>query len=190
MNATDDVAYLRHLLAEATAGIGRDYFLLPVADAEGGEPIMQYRERVYAYELYHQLRSRWPAEWEYSLAGEIDKRGHPIVRGGILDNSKPDLLVHVPGRMDANLAVMEIKALRPDAYPGEDEAFERDIQKLLAFRDIGYAASFFIAFGESPDRVLQCGRTLSASGVPVNLVEFLHHHRAGEPATALVWQEG
>jgi hypothetical protein len=34
---------LRSLLANATARIAQEYFLLSVADAEGGEPLVQYR---------------------------------------------------------------------------------------------------------------------------------------------------
>lgn len=186
MTVADDIAYFRSLLSEATEAIGRDYFLLPVANADGGDPIVQYRERVYAYELYHQLRVRWPRDWAYSLAGEVDKRGHPLIRN-ILNNAKPDLLVHIPGRMDANLAAIEIKPLRPDGYPGEDEAFQWDIKKLLAFRDFGYSASFFIAFGESLNRVREYGRILAESGVPVDQVELIHHRDAGISAITVEW---
>ena len=41
------------LLIEATARVPLHYFQLPVAERE--DPI--YRERVYCYELYHQLRT-------------------------------------------------------------------------------------------------------------------------------------
>ena len=45
---------LTDILRQATAAIGRDYFLLPI---HGAAPV--YRERVYCYELYHQMRLRW-----------------------------------------------------------------------------------------------------------------------------------
>jgi hypothetical protein len=45
---------LSDVLAEATAAIEARYFRLPIA---GGDPI--YRERVYCYELYHQMRLLW-----------------------------------------------------------------------------------------------------------------------------------
>jgi len=48
-----DLDLLRKLVPTATPEIEPEYFLVPVADAEGGEPLVQYRERVYAYELYH-----------------------------------------------------------------------------------------------------------------------------------------
>jgi hypothetical protein len=182
----EDIELFRGLIALATAGITPDYFLLPVADAEGGEPLLLYRERVYAYELYHQLRRIWPEDWLYTLAGEIDKRGHPIIRGGYLDNSKPDLLVHIPGRMDANLAVLEIKPLRSDVHPGEREAFQRDLQKLAAFRAIGYASAFFLVFGEPVERVREYRHVLREAGTEIDVV-LLHHARPGEPAIAVGW---
>ena len=42
-------------LIAATAGIRDEYFMLPI---RGGNTL--FRERVYCYELYHQLRKRWP----------------------------------------------------------------------------------------------------------------------------------
>ena len=68
------VDLFRRLLTEASTAVGRAYFLLPVSHAESGS-VEQYRERVYAYELYHQLRMRWPDRWPYWLGGE-----HTLVR--------------------------------------------------------------------------------------------------------------
>jgi hypothetical protein len=96
-----DLEQLRNFITDATKDIAQEYFLLPVADREGGEPLVQYRERVYAYDL----------------GGEVDKRRHPIIRDGCLKNVKPDLIVHVPRDMNHNLAVIEIKAL-----PAEEKA--------------------------------------------------------------------
>ena len=58
MTRADDVETFRNLLTAVTELVGDEYFLLPVADQNGGEPIIQYRERVYSYELYHQIDSR------------------------------------------------------------------------------------------------------------------------------------
>jgi len=65
---------LDEILQRATAAISGEYFLLPI---HGADPV--YRERVYCYELYHQIRLCWPAaeECSYRLNGEIDKGGHP-----------------------------------------------------------------------------------------------------------------
>ena len=63
------------ILQAATAMVPKEYFLLSL---HGADPI--YRERVYCYELYHQLRCLWPAETPYRLNGEVDKRNHHIFR--------------------------------------------------------------------------------------------------------------
>src|SRR5689334_12222656 len=98
---------LDRVIQDATAAIDGEYFLLPV---HGGDAVR--RERVYCYELYHQMRLRWP-ETPFRLNGEIDKGGHPYfqAKGG---KPKPDLLVHVPGGGD-NCAVIEIKSSRARA---------------------------------------------------------------------------
>lgn len=61
---------LSDIIFEATSRIDGMYMRLPV---DGGEA--QLRERVYCYELYHQLRCLWPHGCEYALNGEVDKRG-------------------------------------------------------------------------------------------------------------------
>ena len=42
------------MISVAVSRIAHGYFQLPVADADA-----LYRERVYCYELYHQLRCLW-----------------------------------------------------------------------------------------------------------------------------------
>ena len=81
---------LTQILRDATAAIGKEYFLLPI---HGADPV--YRERVYCYELYHQMRLRWPDGCVYRLNGEVDKMGHPYFQDAAAP--KPDLLVHQPG---------------------------------------------------------------------------------------------
>jgi hypothetical protein len=88
--------------------------------------------------------------------------------------------------MDGNLAVLEIKPLRADAHSGEQEAFQRDLQKLAAFRAIGYAYAFFLVFGERAERVREYGHVLREAGTKID-VALLHHARTGEPAIAVEW---
>ncbi len=76
---------LDEILRDAAAAIGPAYFQLPIAGKES--PI--YRERVYCYELYHQMRQRWPPDSPFTLGGEVDKQGHPLVRGNGLDDASP-----------------------------------------------------------------------------------------------------
>ena len=65
-----------NVLAGAAAALAPEYFLLPVHRAN---PV--YRERVYCYELYHQMRCRWPERCAFILNGELDKQQHPDFEG-------------------------------------------------------------------------------------------------------------
>lgn len=127
-----------NILQQATAAIAPQYFVLPI---EGAEPA--YRERVYCYELYHQMRSRWPAPQDcpYFLNGEVDKQNHPYLGAGA---PKPDFVVHVPGTGD-NYAAIEVK--RPGA--GRN-AVRKDIQTLLMFSEAGYWRGLYLTYGVDP----------------------------------------
>jgi hypothetical protein len=85
---------LSDVLQAATSAIEPMYFRLEI---DGGDPV--YRERVYCYELYHQMRLRWPNGCPYYLNGEIDKAAHPILMQLGAAHAKPDLLIHQPGYM-------------------------------------------------------------------------------------------
>lgn len=63
------------------------------------------RERVYCYELYHQLRCLLTNEFPFNITAEPDKRRHPIIKKGI----NPDLIIHSCGDMARNLVVVEVK---------------------------------------------------------------------------------
>lgn len=127
------------ILMDAAAGIGDQYFQLPVASSDD----LIYRERVYCYELYHQMRVRWPEECPYSLGGEVDKAGHPLIRGNGLDGLKPDFLVHVPGDMGGNYAVMEVKPAN-----GSPDGVAKDIETLKAFiENAGYERGLLLVYG-------------------------------------------
>ena len=102
-----------------------EHFLLPEA---GGRQVM--RERVYCHEFYRQLENAlefyWP-DFPYELHGDVDKRGHPEFRDELKD-TKPDFIVHVPGRMDRNLVVIEVKTIKVEA-----DELRKDIGKLKKF---------------------------------------------------------
>jgi len=126
------------LLSDATARISLHYFQLPVAGKE--DPV--YRERVYCYELYHQLRTSLEGERAlagYMLSGEIDKGGHPIIR-----RCAPDFVFHVPGGMD-NLVVVEVKPV--NASP---EGIQKDVKTLRDFisEPIGYKFAVELVYGD------------------------------------------
>jgi len=65
------------------------------------EPSGIVRERVFCYELYHQLRLILRDNNTLTLNGEIDKRGHRDFR--VEDQKNPDFVFHIPGKHKGNL---------------------------------------------------------------------------------------
>jgi hypothetical protein len=124
-------------LATACERIDAEYFQVPVKDAES-----MYRERVYCYELYHQLRRDW-RRFPFGLGGEVYKTGHPLFRDGPYAASKPDLLVHEPGNMEHNLACVEVKPCT-----GSSKKFGEDLKKLTWFCHCAdYHGGIFLVYG-------------------------------------------
>ncbi len=149
------------------------YFQLPIA----GENHPRYRERVYCYELYHQLRlllQSEPALADYALSGEIDKQRHPIVR-----HSSPDLVCHIPGYM-ANLAVVEVKPVTASM-----SGARKDLRTLDYFvcPAVGYHVGVWLVYGDSGKKI----RTLQERFKDQNRpdVQMFWQRRSGEPAQRL-----
>lgn len=120
------------IFKRATKAVPSDYFDLPISSAPSS-----YRERVYCYELYHQMRKLWPEGCEYALNGEVDKAGHPDFR----NNRKiPDFLIHRPGFPD-NFLVIEVKrSSLSESY---------DLDKLRDFIRYGYRRAIWLIVGEN-----------------------------------------
>lgn len=93
-------------LKKAGKNIEAGYFKI----IEAGTLSVKFRERIYCYELYHQLRILLgnKEKFPYMLHGELDKKGYQIFNALKLERI-PDFLVHVPGNMEDNLVVMEVK---------------------------------------------------------------------------------
>lgn len=160
------------LLKEATQNIGMQYFALPVAY---GPPI--YRERVYCYELYHQLRMIWPSGCKHIINGEVDKAGHPRFERPNHRGFIPDLLVHVPGDMAGNYAVIEIKNCR-----ARKEGIEKDIETLEYFRkQAKYSRAIYLIYGSTCNRTLNKIRgVLEEGSVDIEIEVWCHY----EPCTS------
>jgi len=137
----DDFYYFMKRLTDAGAKMESHYFQLPVAGSE--ESI--FRERVYCYELYHQLRNVLGNDFPYKLDGEVDKAGHPIIRKK-LGAKKPDFIVHVPGTMRRNLVVIEVK---PVNVKDEISKLEDDIETLKNFiKEAQYHRAIMLIYGD------------------------------------------
>ena len=135
-------------LKKACSNVGKDYFELKQAGSE----IPVLRERVYCYELYHQLRLCLRNNSPYMLAGEVDKRAHPIIK----DNNVPDFIFHVSGNMKYNLVIMEVKST--NGIIRDYEGLKRDLEKLYKFiTKYCYYRGILLIFGNkginSKDRI-------------------------------------
>ncbi len=141
--------FLDCLLA-ATENITDNYFLLPVAyDKEH-----VHRERNYCYELYSQIRQILPKDFPYTLSGEVNKAGHPLVAAHCGDII-PDFLVHNPGFMgpDDNLTIIEVKTIQGANYTQEGKDLLKDMQTLHCMTDLnnGYFKGIMVIFGADND---------------------------------------
>lgn len=133
------------ILNITTSRINKEYFLLPTA---GNEELI-YRERVYCYELYHQLRKVFEKlKFPYSLGGEVDKRGHHIIYPKI-GAVKPDIIVHVPGIMENNLVVIEVKPFKVAT-----NEIKKDLDKLIGFlTEAKYYKAIHLVYGGSEEKI-------------------------------------
>ena len=107
-NNNDWGAFQTALLSSISA-IAPEFYRLERFNGENSATQV-WRERIYCYELYHQLRTRFTSSSHpYVLHGEVDKRGHKFItdhfHGKLVH---PDFVVHAPGT-DSNLVVMEGK---------------------------------------------------------------------------------
>jgi hypothetical protein len=168
------------IIQVSTERVGGEYFQLPIAGSEN--PI--YRERVYCYELYHQMRRLWPQGSHYSLSGEIDKNGHPLIHGNSLDRIKPDFLVHVPGVMN-NYGVIEVKPIN-----GSLRGIKKDLKTLNAFcQHAGYQRAIYLFYGNgNSNNIMQNLKAIAHapnSGIDLTAIEVWHHRVAGDSAVLI-----
>lgn len=164
---------LTALLQNATKNLPESYFNLMIT---GDKTI--YRERVYCYELYHQLRCIWPATTEYYLNGELDKAAHPILSKLGAAGVKPDLLIHKPGYMNGNHAVMEIKSSQ-----AQRKGIIKDLKNLALFKNkVKYERAIYLIFGSSPKQQQLTIQSLAQGSDDYYGIEIWYHQYPGQPA--------
>ena len=109
-------------------------FALPVAGL--GKPLL--RERVYCYELYHQLRCILPIDAQVVLTAEPDKQGNPSFRK---THPVPDFIFHEPGSHVQNRAVIEVEC-RVDR-----RHLRKDLRTFRCLQEKGYRQFILLLFG-------------------------------------------
>lgn len=153
-------------LITASSQVGSAHFLLPIAGRD--HPVK--RERVYCYELYHQLRLALH-DLPLTLSGEPDKRGR-------LDfpNINPDLIIHTPGHHKDNFAVVEVEC-RPDRAH-----LTKDLKNLKVMRGKGYQILVLLLFATPRVPWHRLERAALEAEVDLGEIVVLLHRAAGEQA--------
>ncbi len=112
-------------------------------------PDNTYRERVYCYELYHQLRNLLGDDYEYILDGELDKRSHPII-AKFIGQKIPDFVVHHRGIMENNMVIIEVKPIK--SITDSITKFEKDLVKLSNFIEMAnYRHGIMLVYSNGED---------------------------------------
>lgn len=91
------------IITEAAEQVTKNYLKLTTTYESSGI----VRERIFCYELYHQLRIKLGNDHQLTLSGEIDKRGHLDFKEE--DRKNPDFLFHIPGQHKGNTIIIEVK---------------------------------------------------------------------------------
>ena len=129
------------ILKESTRKIDENYFKTKII--RNNCMVGVYRERVYCYELYHQMRGAWPTDSTLILCAEFDKSGSQLFSGSTVKGVKPDFLVHVPGNMESNLVAIEVKPSTV-GKPGITKDLDK-LSKLL--NEIKYKIGVYLIYG-------------------------------------------
>ena len=128
-------------LSPALDNIEQKYFEIP--HLEGNENQTTTRpERIFCYELYHQLRSQLGDEYEFDLHGEVSK-----MKCEFFNKRKiPDFIVHLPGTMNKNNLVIEVKGTLTK------KGIEKDVETLCDFMQYSrYRDALLIIFGQNTE---------------------------------------
>ena len=173
----------RDALLAATRNVQEKYFRLPVEYKD-----YVFRERAYCYELYHQLRVLLPSDYPYTLSGEVNKAGHPLIAdycGGII----PDFLIHNPGLMGEtdNLIIVEVKTIQGANYNVEGEGLLKDMQTINCMTTLenGYYRGIILIFGSGNNNKKMEVENIYRARCDMNFVKLFFHDNPLEQARAI-----
>jgi hypothetical protein len=163
----NDLNNAMDLIIHATSKILKDYF-----NPELWRIGLGYRERIYCYELYHQMRTEMENiqfSVPYVINGELDKAG--TYQGILL---KPDFIFHIPGDTEHNLLAIEVKR-GPQL---KMLSLRKDISNLnFLINELGYEKGIMLIFG--PLNILTRSYIENSS---LKDITFLHHEFPSKPA--------
>jgi hypothetical protein len=153
----DHVEQVIKLVKKAIGKVGKTYYYFPTYNGVDSENVIteRIRERVFCYELYHQIKTTQEKNNEnyklekWTLNGEPDKSGHNCIK----NSPKPDFIFHTPGT-DDNLAVIEVKGYEDNEKPDEN-GLRNDFDKLETFvQKYGYQCGIMLIYNSSIEKVI------------------------------------
>jgi len=143
----NDFEYFMEQLKKAIYMIDEKYISISMYQL----PDKRYRERVYCYELYHQLRKLLGDNYEYMLDGELDKKTHPIIMKYI-GAKIPDFVVHYRSYMEHNLAIIEVKPIK--SVNNSLSKLKDDLDKIIDFIKIAeYRYGIMLIYSNGIDEI-------------------------------------
>lgn len=150
-NGEDDVVLLLEIIENAINLVEESYYNLKTTY----EPDGIVRERVFCYELYHRMRQilEESGEIKLTLNGEIDKRSN--IEFAKEDRKNPDFVFHIPGDMEGNTIVIEIKGQITGGYLNK---CLKDFETIVCFvSKYKYKAGVFVLynFSECPSKLVK-----------------------------------
>lgn len=137
MNIEDIKDDFVKLVYDAMRNVSKEFFEIEIAE----DVKEKRRERVYCYELYHQIRSLQEKKHlkDFTVNAEIDKRGHSI----ITENFNPDIVIHQQGNI-SNYIVIEVKVAL------DADGIVKDFHTIIAMlKKYYYQYGIFILTGSS-----------------------------------------
>ncbi len=108
MKNTEAFDIFYNALLESTSKIDKHFYKVKLAYFNQ----TMYRENVYCYELYYQLRKILGEDFPYMLSGDVDKASHPDIVERCLE-FKSTFLIHQPGIFNSEslLAILYVCSL-------------------------------------------------------------------------------
>jgi hypothetical protein len=140
----EDIEKYINLVKSSIPKVGPKYYKLPTTYKPSGI----IRERVFCYELYHQMRCQMTESNQLSLNAEIDKSGHRDIDPE--DRKNPDFVFHIPGSFQGPTLIVEVKGRLSDPK----RRIMKDLRTLLTFvSKYKYKAGIFILYNHSFDEL-------------------------------------
>jgi hypothetical protein len=152
------------ILLDACGMVEDLYFNVPlvteIIDENEYKAALDYRERVYCYELYHHQRTliarRGLHRIGLLLNAETDKNG--TVYTNWIGARKPDYVLHRPGEGKHNVAIVEVKPIAANLG-----LIKADLPKLKDFLNpnrMNYFGAIALVYGEQAGKIEQIEQAL------------------------------